>query len=245
VNALSPNPIRMTTASWLCAAALLGGASMPAQAEPVDADAYYRLTTEFRGPQMALDVHNGGPNNNTPFLAPVADVSGQYWNFRLDDGYYRLTTIFRGANMCLDVINGGDRNNEVMLAACANHSGQYWKVKAQGGQVRLTSQFRGTGMCLDIFNGGPKNNHAHLAPCAAYSGQLWTMQPTGKTMNVAAGPADGQTYARIQNKWKPDQYLHIQQGPLEAGSIKDGWWSAQWHVQQVPGTPRGRRAETM
>lgn len=35
---------------------------------------------------------------------------------------------------------------------------------------------------------------------------------------------------RIQNKWKPTQYIHIEYGAPQSGEIKDGWWSAQWDI---------------
>jgi hypothetical protein len=39
-------------------------------------------------------------------------------------------------------------------------------------------------------------------------------------------------YYRIKNKWKPDHYLHIENGSLECGPILSGWWSAQWDISE-------------
>lgn len=138
----------------------------------------YRLTTNFRGPSMSLDVVNGGEFNNMVHLADTGKYSGQSWHLSpTGDGYYRLSTDFRGRGMCLDVFNGGAFNNMVHMVTCADFSGQMWRVRQDGDTVRLTTQFRGDQMCLDIFNGGKFNNYAHLAPCANYSGQYWRIDP--------------------------------------------------------------------
>jgi uncharacterized protein (DUF2126 family) len=40
---------------------------------------------------------------------------------------------------------------------------------------------------------------------------------------------DGQTF-RIQNRWKPDQYLHIENGVIQSGTILPQWHSALWII---------------
>lgn len=151
----------------------------------MDTGYYYRLTTQFRGDGMCLDVFNGGPQNNMTHLVKCADYSGQYWRFTGpdDSGSYRLSTMFRGPDMCLDIFNGGKYNNQPNLAKCANLSGQFWNLKDQGGWYRMTTDFRGPDMCLDIFNGGPQNNQPHLVKCADYSGQFWKFTKTDKKVN--------------------------------------------------------------
>jgi Ricin-type beta-trefoil lectin domain len=142
---------------------------------------YYRLSTQFRGPDMNLDVHNGGEKNNMTELAPRGDFSGQYWRFTpAGNGYYRMSTKFRGENVCLDVHNGGEKNNQVQLTDCGDYSGQFWQLREDNGWVRLTTQFRGPNMCLDIFNSGPDNNQPHLTDCANLSGQLWKLESTAQ-----------------------------------------------------------------
>ncbi|BCD95938.1 RICIN domain-containing protein [Marinagarivorans cellulosilyticus] len=37
-------------------------------------------------------------------------------------------------------------------------------------------------------------------------------------------------YYRIKNRWT-NEYLHMQSHALESGPISDGWWSAQWTLQ--------------
>src|SRR6185295_17461589 len=109
-----------------CLSGLLMATTIPAwaQSPSPDVNVYYRLNTQFRGPDMDLDVFNGGPKNNLTHLAPKADVSGQYWKFTpIGDGFWRMTTLFRGPDMCLDIFNGGPNDNQPHLTHCANLSG--------------------------------------------------------------------------------------------------------------------------
>jgi S1-C subfamily serine protease len=166
--------------------AFIPGASL---AQSINESFYYKLSTEFRGDGMKLDVFNGGPKNNLTRLQPDQDVSGQLWRLVGNgDGTFRLSTLYRGQNMCLDIFNGGPNNNEPHLAPCGNFTGQFWKLKEDGGTIRLTTKFRGPRMCLDIFNGGPNNNQPHLARCGNFTGQLWTFTKTDQ---------------RVEDDWSP------------------------------------------
>lgn len=40
-------------------------------------------------------------------------------------------------------------------------------------------------------------------------------------------------FVRIRNKWKDNQFVHIQEGSIKCGSIEKGWWSAQWIIEKV------------
>jgi hypothetical protein len=156
--------------------------SAPASAQLIDQSYYYKLSTEFRGGEMKLDVFNGGPKNNVTRLEPDQDVSGQLWRFIGNpDGTFRLSSMFR-PGLCLDIFNGGRNNNQPHLIKCANFTGQFWSIMlaGDGNLVRLTTKFRGPGMCLDIFNGGTNNNQPRLAKCDNLSGQLWTLTRTDK-----------------------------------------------------------------
>ena len=153
----------------------------PAAAQSLDPNFFHRMSTQFRGSDMPLDVFNGGPKDNMMHLARLQDVSGQYWKLSpTGDGWYRISTMFRGSGMCLDILNGGPDNNEPHLAPCASFSGQFWSISWEGTWARLTTQLRGSDMCLDIFNGGPKNDQPHLARCGNLSGQLWLLSRTDK-----------------------------------------------------------------
>jgi hypothetical protein len=187
-------------------AALLALVPGPSLAQSIDEGFYYKLSTQFRGDGMKLDVFNGGPKNNRTRLEPDQDVSGQFWRLVGNgDGTYRLSTLFRGQNLCLDIFNGGPNNNEPHLTRCGNYTGQFWTLKEDGDAIRLTTTFRGPRVCLDIFNGGPNNNQPHLATCGNYTGQLWTFTRTDKRVEndrYASPPLAGVATAQ---EWPPKQ----------------------------------------
>jgi len=169
-------------------AGLLAWFSTSVFAQSIDPSVYYKLSTQFRGNGMKLDVFNGGPKNNMTRLELDQDVSGQFWRFVGNgDGTFRLSTLFRSPGMCLDIFNGGANNNQPHLVNCGNFTGQFWNVMVSedGDRVRLTTKFRGPGMCLDIFNGGPNDNQPHLVRCANLTGQLWTLTKTDKPVGDA------------------------------------------------------------
>ena len=169
-------------------AGLLAWFLSSASAQSLDPSFYYKLSTQFRGDGMKLDVFNGGPKNNLTRLEPDQDVSGQFWRFVANgDGTFRLMTLFRGPGMCLDIFNGGANNNQPHLVRCANFTGQFWNIMVteRGDLIRLTTKFRGPGMCLDIFNGGANNNQPHLVRCADFTGQRWTLTQTDKRVEGA------------------------------------------------------------
>ena len=131
-----------------------------------------RLTTEFRGPKMCLDVVNGGPRNNQVWLDTCQNVTGQSWTFEpAGDDTYRMKTEFRGKKMCLDINPEDDRAE---FRPCGNYSGQFWRLTpGPDDTARLTTEFRGPKMCLDVVNGGKRNNFVGLSPCGNFTGQFW------------------------------------------------------------------------
>jgi len=158
----------------------------PISAQTIDQSFYYKLSTQFRGNGMKLDVFNGGPKDNLTRLEPDQNVPGQFWRFvENSDGTFRLSTLLRGPGMCLDIFDGGPNDSEPHLVNCSNFPGQLWNIMENGDLARLTTKFRGPGMCLDIFNGGPDDNQPQLRYCGDFSGQLWTLTKTDKRVEGA------------------------------------------------------------
>jgi hypothetical protein len=163
--------------NWVLAAACLAGLVLatPSWAQSPDSNVYYKLSTQFRGTGMPMDVFNGGAKNNQARLDNNQDVTGQYWRFvPAENGSYRLTTKFRGPNMCLDI---NPPTNRPELRACGNYTGQFWQLRPDGKWTRLTTTFRGANMCLDI---DPGSNQPELRPCGNYTGQFWALSRTSK-----------------------------------------------------------------
>jgi hypothetical protein len=177
--------------------ALLTCAPAAVSAQSIPDGYYYKLSTEFRGGNMKLDVFNGGPKDNMTQLEPDQNVTGQFWRItRIDGAWYQLSTQFRGSNMCLDIFNGGANDNEPHLTRCGNLTGQHWKISGDNHKYRLTTEFRGPDVCLDIFNGGDKNNQPHLVPCGNFTGQAWTLTRTDTAVEgFAVGGKAGQAPA--------------------------------------------------
>jgi len=147
----------------------------PARAQSLDPVSYYKLSTQFRGTGMPMDVFNGGSRNNQARLDRDQNVSGQNWRFTpAGNGSWRLTTEFRGAQMCLDI---NPPTNRPELRPCGNYTGQFWQLVPAGNWVRLTTAFRGPGMCLDI---DPDANQPELRPCGNFTGQFWRIAATGR-----------------------------------------------------------------
>lgn len=56
----------------------------PTAGSPFNANAncYYRLTTQWQGDGMSLDIFYDGKSNNVPILAKTGHFSGQLWTHR-------------------------------------------------------------------------------------------------------------------------------------------------------------------
>jgi hypothetical protein len=60
---------------------------------------------------------------------------------------------------------------------------------------------------------------------------------TAATAPRALNVASVQNFYHIQNRFRPEQYLHTERGPLESGPIVQGWWSADWIMEPVADAP--------
>lgn len=149
-------------------------ASMLVQAQSIEPGAYYRLSSQWQGEGLSLDVINDGKNNQIQ-LARTGEYSGQLWKFTpMPGGFYRITSQWQGEGKSLDVVNDG-KNNRLQLADTGDYSGQFWKIIPQGnGYAKLTTQWQGDGKALDVINDG-RNNRLQLANSGNYSGQFWKL----------------------------------------------------------------------
>lgn len=48
--------------------------------------------------------------------------------------------------------------------------------------------------------------------------------------------SDAQNFFRLKNRWKSTEYIHVEQPTPASSAIQPGWWSAQWTLEQEPGT---------
>jgi hypothetical protein len=139
-----------------------------------DPNCYYRLTTQWLGDGMSLDVINDGKNNNQVALAKSGNCSGQHWKFTfIGDGYYRLTTRWQGDELSLTFVKDGKSNGRLLLTPNAADSAQYWKINSlKNGYSRITCKWQGYDKSLDVVNDGI-NDKVQLARAGHYGGQYW------------------------------------------------------------------------
>jgi subtilisin family serine protease len=69
---------------------------------------------------------------------------------------------------------------------------------------------------------------------AASTGKLTVLGSNSPNLLLYSQPSS--TYRKIGNRWQTAQYIHTEGGPLVAGSIQSGWWTAQWQMEPVAGT---------
>jgi hypothetical protein len=43
--------------------------------------------------------------------------------------------------------------------------------------------------------------------------------------------ASADEYVRMQNRWKPDNWIHVENGFVQASQAQPGWWSADWVLE--------------
>ncbi|MGE3420336.1 MAG: ricin-type beta-trefoil lectin domain protein [Bradyrhizobium sp.] len=139
---------------------------------------YQRLTTEFLGGSMSMDVADTGRADllrRTAMMLPTSNAQGQFWLLSPSGGgNFRMTTAWTGAGQCLDVGQGG----VLYFDTCGPQIGQQWQVqRTAGGRVRIMNAFM-PGHCLDV-NNDPSAYVVLLRPCGPQIGQNWDVTDTG------------------------------------------------------------------
>jgi len=166
--------------------------STPARSDP-NPNVFYRLTTLFQGPSVALDVINDGTNNNRMIMTTAGAYTGQYWRFTPAPeipGTYRISCLWRGQSLPMDIINGGPEDNQPILAPIGPYTGQLWtltEVPQAPGYVALHTEFRGPNLALEGF-AGATGNRPVLASFGPYSGQVWLLTPLISVDPASATP---------------------------------------------------------
>ncbi|RYO85208.1 hypothetical protein DL766_007005 [Monosporascus sp. MC13-8B] len=146
-----------------------------------DPNVWYRLTNNYLGRSIALDVKNDGGANSEGLLkmAPSGRNFGQFWQFiPQSPGVFKLRTKFLGPNMMLDVY--GNDKTKPHLAKDGDFSGQLWTVESWGdGTWKLTNAYSGPSLHLDtssdahepfMGDGGHTGQHWHIIAIESISG---------------------------------------------------------------------------
>lgn len=154
-------------------------AALPAAAQEIRSDIYYRLSTEFLGPEMPLGLQIGGDRDEAAELEAEANVSSQFWRIQPGpNGTLRISNLYAGSQKCLEIRTEGPGANQAELQPCADTPGQRFRLTAEDNGIRLTNGVNGDLECLDVIAEGADKNRLTLRKCGFYASQFWTLTPT-------------------------------------------------------------------
>lgn len=127
-----------------------------------------------------------------------------------DLGTYRLQNVWKPSQF-IHIENGAPEASNVP----AVYSSSQWGLESVSGTqvVRLVSRWK-PDQVLTISNGT-----LVAAPASTSdSNSHWELEWVS-----------GDEY-RLKNRAQPSQYVHVEYGRLQVGSIQPGWWSARWKL---------------
>jgi len=96
------------------------------------------------------------------------------------------------------------------------HSAMWVFEPEEGGTFRIKNRWKGTYLHIEYGS-----LEASDIPAGSWSSS-WRLEEV-----------PGTDYVRIQNKWKPELYLHHNRDVLECATIDKNWKSAMWKLQYV------------
>jgi hypothetical protein len=179
---------------------------IPARAQSIDTDSWYRITSVWQGDGKSLDILDDDDNDNHPFLNATAESPSQYWKFVSgNNGHYRLVNERYGPTLSLDIINDGAPNKKLILVSTGNVSGQFWRILANpDGTFRITSMWLGPDKSLDVVNDG-QNRELIMSQSASFSGQFWKLTRKVSPKIAALPVIDTAPFYRLTNLWLGDE----------------------------------------
>lgn len=147
--------------------------SLPA-ATHIESGARYRLTNDFLGDEMSLDVAEDG--SGELYMGDTGPYPSQYWTITAVESYYKLTTDLLGSGKSLDVVNDG--SGRLIMADTGHYTGQLWKFTRdeEDDTFRLTTEFLGEGKSLDVIEDDEDEwRELILAESVELNGQYWKL----------------------------------------------------------------------
>lgn len=158
--------------------------ALPAAAQEIRSDIYYRLSTEFLGPDMPLGLQIGGERDEAAELEATANVSSQFWRIQAGpSGTLKLTNLYAGPQKCLEILAEGPTANQAELQPCGDTPGQKFRLGVADNGYRLQNGVNGDLECLDVIADGADKNRLTLRKCGFYASQFWTLTPTDQRAN--------------------------------------------------------------
>lgn len=158
---------------------LLLSLALPAAAQEIRSDIYYRLSTEFLGPAMPLGLQIGGARDEAAELEAEANVSSQFWRIQPGpNGTLRISNLYAGPQKCLEILTEGPGAGQAEMQPCGDVSGQRFRLALADNGFRLQNGVNGDLDCLDVIVEGADRNRLTLRTCGFYASQFWTLTPT-------------------------------------------------------------------
>lgn len=158
-------------------------------------------------------------NNGT--LATLNNcVTGESQKWAVQQQYQRIRNFWQ---------NDQYLNNEMgQIASSPIQSGwgsAMWAFQtAENGFIRIRNRWK-------------QDEYLHIENGTITSGAIfpnwWSAQwKLVERRGVSPETLDGKVF-RIQNRWKPEQYLHIENGMIQSGTIEPNWDSANWIIDKI------------
>ncbi len=151
----------------------------PAAAQEIRDDFYYRIGSDFGGPDTGLAIVNGGWLDRAAVVEKAANVSSQFWQVGIGvGGTVRLTTYFKGPQFCLDILKDEGRVGELGLTPCRESETQRWSLRQERARFQFVSSAAEEEQCVELITDGLAKNRLRMTDCGFFGNQLWTFTIT-------------------------------------------------------------------
>lgn len=163
----------------------------------------------------ATGINNGATVNATT----CSGSTSQKWGY---NAYTGKVTNDNAPGKCLDIWNTGtmEHNQTIQLWDCNGQRNQRWAMA----DLQET-YIENDSAAAESLNIQTQVNGVSVLKSGAIQSGWWSAQWTIERV--------GDNY-RIRNRWKKNEFLHIENGPLKAGEIQPGWLSAEWVLRGAP-----------
>lgn len=159
----------------------------------------------------------GKPEAGTLVVLNHCDGSvDQKWVLDVQSISIRLGNI---SDLCLEMpkltiqFNG----SQLVLEPCHGEDNQQWVAQKLLHKQLISALYPGLSISLEPSAASGPPRLAVTPSVVDWTSAAWTLEPIGN-------------FYRIRSQWRPDRFLHLERGFLEAGTISPYWDSAIWMI---------------
>lgn len=141
-----------------------------------------------------------------------SEADDQQWVY---DEFTSVIKNIKYVDYCLDIFSNNLHLNgrAINIFRCNYNINQRWTIAGlKSNKIRSYTYER---LYLNIQPSNTEDDLKVSPISEGWASALWLFEPSENTY-------------RIRSLWRPDQFLHIQNGGLEIGNIDIGWKSARW-----------------